>query len=179
MPRMPTARIKGAESSGARRRTRFDGVDCPFGRSEPKRGHWRLMAISDHGRRQYRRGCQRRWSSDDSWNRKDALPDYPTTPDNRYFIVRGRLWRQCNPALDQDTHDRLVAQLMAARRAVRDATAGSREMADARGRVNDAKVALGERGTPWWNDGAPDYNRHLVRNTPYAEWYAALREALP
>ncbi|MFS2152699.1 hypothetical protein [Rhizobium sp. Rhizsp42] len=107
------------------------------------------------------------------------MPDYPTTPDNRYFIVRGRLWRQCNPALDQDTHDRLVAQLMAARRAVRDATAGSREMADARGRVNDAKVALGERGTPWWNDGAPDYNRHLVRNTPYAEWYADLQEALP
>jgi hypothetical protein len=52
-------------------------------------------------------------------------------------------------------------------------------MADARGRVNDAKVALGERGTPWWNDGAPDYNRHLVRNTPYAEWYADLQEALP
>ena len=39
----------------------------------------------------------------------------------------------------------------------------------ARGRVHDAKVALGERGPVWWNDGAPDYNRHLVANTPYRD----------
>ena len=23
----------------------------------------------------------------------------------------------------------------------------------------------------WWTDGAPDYNRRLVRNTPYREWF--------
>ena len=108
--------------------------------------------------------------------RNNGLPEYPTTPDKRYFVVRGRLWRQCNPALDQETHDRLVAGLMAARRAVRNAQAGSREMADARTRVNDAKVALGERGPPWWSDGAPDYNRYLARNTPYADWYADLED---
>jgi hypothetical protein len=102
------------------------------------------------------------------------LPEYPTTPDKRYFVVRGRLWRQCNPALDRDTHDRLVAELMAARRSVRDSTAD--DLADARKRVEDAKVALGERGSPWWNDGAPDYNRYLARNTPYAEWYAELED---
>ena len=34
--------------------------------------------------------------------------------------------------------------------------------------------ALGERGPVWWDDGAPDYNRRLVRNTPYLEWFAAL-----
>lgn len=49
-------------------------------------------------------------------------------------------------------------------------------MADARKRVDDAKVALGERGVPWWNDGAPDYNRCLARNTPYADWYADLED---
>ena len=38
----------------------------------------------------------------------------------------------------------------------------------ARARVHAAKVALGERGPVWWDDGAPDYNRHLLRNTPYA-----------
>lgn len=65
---------------------------------------------------------------------------------------------------------------MAARRSVRDSKADSREMADARKRVDDAKVALGERGVPWWNDGAPDYNRYLARNTPYADWYADLED---
>ncbi|TWF49482.1 hypothetical protein [Neorhizobium alkalisoli] len=40
--------------------------------------------------------------------------------------------------------------------------------------VNDAKVGLGERGEVWWSDGAPDFNRHLAKNTPYAEWYASV-----
>jgi hypothetical protein len=40
--------------------------------------------------------------------------------------------------------------------------------------VDRAKVALGERGPVWWDDGAPDLNRHLARTGPYAEWYAAL-----
>ncbi len=39
-------------------------------------------------------------------------------------------------------------------------------------RVHAAKVALGERGPVWWTDGTPDYNRHLAKNTPYAEWFA-------
>ena len=26
----------------------------------------------------------------------------------------------------------------------------------------------------WWTDGAPDYNRHMVRNTPYADWFATI-----
>jgi hypothetical protein len=26
----------------------------------------------------------------------------------------------------------------------------------------------------WWEDGAPDYNRCLAKNTPYAAWFAAL-----
>ena len=44
----------------------------------------------------------------------------------------------------------------------------------ARQAVDAAKSALGERGPVWWNDGAPDYNRHLAKNTPYAAWFAAL-----
>lgn len=39
----------------------------------------------------------------------------------------------------------------------------------ARAEVHSAKVGLGERGPVWWSDGAPDYNRRLLRNTPYAE----------
>ena len=50
------------------------------------------------------------------------------------------------------------------------------EKAEARAHkaVNAAKVALGERGPVWWDDGAPDFNRHMARNTPYSEWFAAL-----
>lgn len=40
--------------------------------------------------------------------------------------------------------------------------------------VHRAKVALGERGPVWWTDGAPDFNRHMARNTPYADWFANL-----
>jgi hypothetical protein len=39
--------------------------------------------------------------------------------------------------------------------------------------VDAAKRALGERGPVWWTDGAPDYNRRMARNTPYASWFAA------
>lgn len=80
----------------------------------------------------------------------------------------------------------LVTELMAARRAVKAAKQAERDGADdaeamtaARAAVNAAKVALGERGPVWWRDGAPDLNRHLVRNTPYADWYAALTDAEP
>ena len=100
---------------------------------------------------------------------------YPVTPDGRYFVVRGRLWRCANPALDPDTRARLTHDLMAARRAkgvaLRAGDAGGREAA--RVRVDAAKVALGERGPPWWTDGSADLNRRLVANTMYAEWWVA------
>jgi len=64
-----------------------------------------------------------------------------------------------------------VAQLMDARRAVGAALRADDAVAEraARKQVHEAKVALGERGPVWWDDGAPDYNRHLVKNTPYAQ----------
>lgn len=101
---------------------------------------------------------------------------YPTTPDGRYFVVRGRLWRCSNPALAPATRQRLVNELMAARSAVGRALREGDDAAEkaARVRVHESKIALGERGDPWWDDEAPDYNRYLVKNTPYAGWYAAL-----
>jgi hypothetical protein len=96
--------------------------------------------------------------------------DYTPTPDRRYFVVRGRLWRLSNPQLNPEIHARLVQELMAARRAVRDA-ADARERIAARLQVDAAKKALGERGGVWWDDGAPDYNRRLAVNTPYAAWF--------
>ncbi|MGH1572765.1 hypothetical protein ACRAWG_21460 [Methylobacterium sp. P31] len=110
-----------------------------------------------------------------------------TTPDQRYIVVRGRLWRRADPDLTPEHRRALVTRLMAARRAVKAARraeqageAGAAEaLATARDEVDAVKTALGERGPVWWQDGAPDLNRRLVRNTPYAEWYAALSAGEP
>ncbi|GHG07990.1 MULTISPECIES: hypothetical protein [Amycolatopsis] len=64
------------------------------------------------------------------------MPEH--TPDGRYIIVNGRRWRATDPEIPADVRDRLQKHLMAARR-VQD-----------RARVQAAKVALGERGAPWW-----------------------------
>src|SRR3954469_11245548 len=95
------------------------------------------------------------------------------TPDGRYFVVRGRLWRRANPDLPAEKRDALVRELMAARRAVKAAMKSGvpEELTLARKAVDDAKIALGERGPTWWTDGAPDLNRHKVKNSPYAQWY--------
>lgn len=92
------------------------------------------------------------------------------TADGRYLIVRGRLWRAANPQLPAAARDWLVQALMAARRAVRDAlrSGDAATLLAARAGVQAAKVALGERGAVWWTDGAPDFNRHLLKNTSYA-----------
>ena len=102
--------------------------------------------------------------------------DHPITPDGRYFVVRGRLWRMTNPGLDQIEQADLVHRLMAARRAVRDAKKATDPEAEVKAHrvVDEVKRALGERGPVWWKDNAPDFNRHKVRNTPYADWYAKL-----
>jgi len=100
----------------------------------------------------------------------------PTTPDGRYIVVRGRLWRATRPDLSPERRETLTRDLMAARREVgRARRAGDREaLAKAGQAVDAAKVALGERGPAWWTDGAPDFNRRMARNTPYADWYASL-----
>ena len=76
---------------------------------------------------------------------------YRRIPDGHYFVVSGRLWRLSEPALDPDRRNR------------------------DRSRVDAAKSALGERGPVWWTDGAPDWNRHLAKDTPYASWWASLQ----
>lgn len=98
---------------------------------------------------------------------------YPMTPDGRYFVVRGRLWRTSNPNLSPERRQELVSALMIARRRLRLATAQPVDRAAAREAVHAVKVELGERGPVWWTDGSPDYNRHLVRNSPYLGWYTA------
>ena len=100
---------------------------------------------------------------------------HPVTPDGRYFVVRGRLWRMADPGLPPERREALTRELMAARRAVRFAKDEEATRA-ARARVDAAKRLLGERGPLWWTDGAPDWNRRMAKSTPYAEWFAGLGE---
>lgn len=106
-----------------------------------------------------------------------SVPDGPpVTPDGRYLVVRGRLWRRSDPRLSTADRERSVHELMDARRAV---AAGRRAddpaaVRAARARVQAAKEALGERGPVWWDDGEPDLTRHLARTTRYAQWWSEL-----
>lgn len=72
--------------------------------------------------------------------------------DGRYIVVDGHRWRASDPGLPPDVRDALVSELMAARRVVWAATRAGDATAErtARDRVQRAKVALAERGTPWW-----------------------------
>lgn len=101
---------------------------------------------------------------------------HPVTPDGRYFVVEGRLWRCSDPSLTETRRAELVGELMAARRAVGAAKRSGDDAALrlARENVDRTKRALGERGPVWWTDGAPDYNRRLLRNTPYGQWFESM-----
>lgn len=74
------------------------------------------------------------------------------TPDGRYIVVDGRRWRASDPEIPEEDAARLRSLLMRARRDVGTARRGQDVDAEraARSRVHTAKVALGERGTPWW-----------------------------
>ena len=93
-------------------------------------------------------------------------------------MVRGHLWRCSNPALSEEKRTALTRELMGARRVKGVAIwQGDRDsQKEARQRVDAAKHALGERGPVWWSDGTPDYNRHMARNTPYADWFDAVAD---
>jgi hypothetical protein len=70
--------------------------------------------------------------------------DVERTEDGRYIVVRGRRWRASDPSIPEKLRSELVSALMTGRRLVK--TEGD----PARVMVHDAKVALGERGDPWW-----------------------------
>lgn len=99
--------------------------------------------------------------------------DYPQTPDGRYFVSKGVLWRCTDPSLDDSTRRKHVKVLMQARMAVRRADSDA-AMTQARAAVDAAKRALGERGPVWWDDGAAPVDRMKPENTDYADWWAGL-----
>jgi hypothetical protein len=91
---------------------------------------------------------------------------HPVMPDGRCFVVRRRLSRMIDPSFTPATREALVPELMVACRAADTA---------AEAPARDASTAPSTRsgsGGPSWSDGAPKYNPHLTRTTPYADWFA-------
>ncbi|MDI9896418.1 MULTISPECIES: hypothetical protein [Nocardiaceae] len=68
------------------------------------------------------------------------------TEDGHYVVIKGRRWRATDPDIPEERNAELRSILMAWRRDVK-RTSGAPE---SRAGVQATKVALGERGTPWW-----------------------------
>ena len=81
------------------------------------------------------------------------------TDDGRYLVIDGRRWRASDPAIPEALRQELVDELMSARRAVRT------DPVSARSRVQDAKVALGERGRAWWEEPSAEERQERVTAT--------------
>ncbi len=88
------------------------------------------------------------------------------------MILNGRRWRATDPKVPEEVVARLRSHLMAARRAVAAALRAQDTEAEraARTRVHTAKVALGERGTPWWDQ------EETERRARWSDGLAALDE---
>jgi hypothetical protein len=98
------------------------------------------------------------------------MADVERSNDGRWVIVNGRRWRASDPAIPAPLHTELVNELMSARQAVgRAVRAGDDEATTrARARVHDAKVALGERGQPWWESPDPAARDARIEATVFA-----------
>ncbi len=85
----------------------------------------------------------------------------------RWITIDGRHWRRSDPAIPEAFRAELVAELMSARRAFAAARRADDAAAEAgaRARVQDAKVALGERGDPWWDEPTEAGRQHRAAST--------------
>ena len=90
------------------------------------------------------------------------------TPDGRYVVVDGRRWRATDPAVPEARREELTKVLMAWRREVR-RTQGTDAERAARAGVHAAKVALGERGTPWWEQSDDERRARWSAEVPTPE----------
>lgn len=81
------------------------------------------------------------------------------TEDGHHIVVDGRRWRATDTSIPEPLRAELVKELMRARRLVR--TRGD----EVRPFVQDAKVALGERGEPWWEEPSEAGRRERLAAT--------------
>ena len=88
------------------------------------------------------------------------------TEDEKWLVVDGRRWRRTDPAIPADALALLTSHLGRGRSGVRTASSEA-ELEATRHRTRLAKVGLGERGTPWWEQ--TDEQRRARWQEPVAE----------
>lgn len=83
-----------------------------------------------------------------------------------YLVIDGRRWRATDPHIPPPLEATFTHALMDARRAVKAAKGkGAEAERAARRRVQDAKVALGERGPRWWQPMSDDEKKQRLAAT--------------
>ena len=85
---------------------------------------------------------------------KTARKVVEKTADGHHVLIDGRRWRATDPSIPEERRQELVNELMQARRDVGRAKRACDAEAEreARARVHECKVALGERGAKWWEE---------------------------
>ena len=106
--------------------------------------------------------------------RREVEREVERTPDGRFIVVDGRRWRATDPLIPDARRAELQRVLMAWRRAVR-AARGTEDEARVRAGVHAAKVALGERGTPWWEQSEDERRRRWEADVPAPSHQACAR----
>ena len=96
----------------------------------------------------------------DARSRDEAGPD--DAP--RWVEIDGRRWRASDPSIPSAFRQELIDELMRARRALQTVVSCGDEglVRDTRRQVHAAKVALGERGEPWWEPPSEEGQRDRV-----------------
>lgn len=87
------------------------------------------------------------------------------TADGHYFVIDGRRWRATDPDIPEERRAELTRILMAWRRDVKSTRGTDREKRSRAG-VQAAKVALGERGDPWWEQSDAERRRRWSADVP-------------
>ena len=85
--------------------------------------------------------------------------------DGRDLVVDGRKWGATDPAIPEERRAELTKILMVWRRDVR-RTSGTDDEPGTRAGVQAAKVALGERGTPWWDQSDDERRAKWCADVP-------------
>ncbi len=87
------------------------------------------------------------------------IDDVERTPDGHHIVVNGQKWRASDTGIPDNLRAELVSELMRARREV------GRRGDEVRPCVQDAKIALGERGEPWWEEPSDEGQRTRLAAT--------------
>ena len=111
--------------------------------SEHKRNLVKKDEVVEHGESLHSTAKKRRRTSHDD-------PEKQYTADGHHIVIYGRRWRATDPLIPLPRAAELRSELSRARSRIHHDRADAEAVKKHRRRVQELKVALGERGVPWW-----------------------------